>query len=140
MATMSVACRCGRTLQVKPESAGHRLKCPFCGGVIEASNAPVPTGAEQMNGTGPQSQAKAANPPPISVPASSPVPAVDRRAPTFAGHSLPVWITVGVLNLCVIAVAIAVVLSLRSPRQTTPLAAPVVGRRGRALKSLPRRR
>ena len=32
--SISIACRCGRTLRVKDELGGRRVRCPDCGGTV----------------------------------------------------------------------------------------------------------
>ena len=47
MATMTVACQCGRVLKVGPDLAGRRGKCPSCGEVLEIPVTSIAVSAEQ---------------------------------------------------------------------------------------------
>jgi Protein of unknown function (DUF3251) len=52
MATMSVACQCGRSLRVGVEHAGRRGKCPGCGHSIEIPNAQIQASAYNTTSAG----------------------------------------------------------------------------------------
>ena len=53
MATMTVACQCGRALRVKTELAGRRGRCPGCGQPIEFPSAPIAPPVASASSPGP---------------------------------------------------------------------------------------
>jgi hypothetical protein len=64
---ITLACPCGKTLQVKDELAGKRIKCPGCGGVLDVQeelpeleplDADPPDLAGDAAEPGPRAQAK----------------------------------------------------------------------------------
>ena len=126
MATMSVACQCGRTLSVSAELAGRRAQCPACGQDFQVPIPSITKRTEQITRTGIQPQVQALSPPPILASPLQLIPTRETRSQLWAQLSLPVWITVGVLNLCIIGIAISVILALRSPQQAVPPPGPAV--------------
>lgn len=46
---LTVACICGKTLQLKDELAGKKIKCPACQAVVEVPAAQAPTAATMID-------------------------------------------------------------------------------------------
>ncbi len=126
MATMSVDCQCGLRLRIAPEHAGRQAKCPGCGRALQVSLILVHRGPDQQSAIELQPQVQALTPPPILDLTANTLPAGESRSQLRSHLSMPVWITAGVLNLCLIVVAVSIVVSLRSHQQTIPPAGPAL--------------
>jgi len=126
MATMSVACQCGRTWKTGLEHAGRRAKCPACGQMIQIPTVVVPSDPPAVIASSLEHQLPVSKPPPIDDLASGALPGRGTLSGLRARHPVAVGIAVGVLTLCIIGVTISVAVSRRAAPQPLRQADPAL--------------
>lgn len=117
MATISVACQCGRELQVGIQHAGRQAICPVCG---QAVLIPHPEETEAIHETDPTPQTQVFKAPPTDDLPPWSEPGRDKLSLFWARHSVAVWTTAALFGLCALCAA----LSWRSSQQYDPNADP----------------